>query len=140
MSFLDDDPAWWFHTTLDPNLNMNRRRAWYRRMHRCLCSRCLAVATRLSVNVVLGADRPLSIFERNEVIAWLIDESEVWAIQVGELVALNDALAKGIPTLPVADIWRATGLPRSRLDSYTQDELQDIARGAVLDRIAKRNR
>jgi len=109
-------------------------------MHRRVSSLALAVATRLGVSVVVGAGRPMSIFDRNQVIAWLVDEAEVWAIQVGELMPLNDALETGIPTLPVADIWRATGLPRSRLDDYTQDELKDVVRGAVLDRDAKRTR
>jgi hypothetical protein len=109
-------------------------------MHRRIDSLGLAVATRFSVSVVLGIGRPVSISDRNEVITWLVDEAEVWAIQVGELMPLNDALEIGIPTLPVADIWRATGLPRSRLDDYTQDELKDVVRGAVLDRDAKRRR
>lgn len=140
MKRAEADPAWWFHTSLDPGLSTAERRAWYGRMHRRVRSLGLAVATRLSVSVVVGVGRPMSIFDRNQVIAWLIDEAELWAIQVGELMPLNAALETGIPILPVADIWRATGLPRSRLDDYTQDELRDVVRGAVLDRDAKRKR
>lgn len=82
---------------------MAERRAWYRRMHRRVSSLGLAVATRLSVSVVVGVGRPMSTFDRNKVIAWLVDEAEVWAIQIGELIPVNVALETGIPILPVAD-------------------------------------
>lgn len=103
MKHAEADPAWWFHTSLDPGLSMAERRAWYRRMHRRVSSLGLAVATRLSVSVVVGVGRPMSTFDRNKVIAWLVDEAEVWAIQIGELIPVNVALETGIPILPVAD-------------------------------------
>ena len=134
------DRAWWFHTTLDPHLSEQTARTWYRRLHRRIGALNLAVATQFAVSIVLGVKRPLTITDRNQLLAWLIDEPDVWVIQMGEMALLEDALEHGIPVVPVADIWRATGLPRSRLDDYTQDTLQRIVRAAVLDRLAKRTK
>ena len=134
------DRSWWFHTTLDPQLSFGAQRAWHRRLHRRIGAGGLAVSTHWAVSVVLGVSRPLGIAERNALVSWLIDEPEVWAIQLGEMTLLEDALARGIPIVPVADLWRAAGLPRSRLDVFSQDTLQAITRGAVCDRLVKRAR
>jgi hypothetical protein len=138
MIHADTDRTWWFHTTLDPHLSESAQRAWYRRLQRRASVRGLAMATLDGVSFVLGVNRPLDTTVRNDLVCWLIDEPQVWAVQLGEMTLVDDAFADAIPMLPVADLWRATGLPRSRLDGYTQETLQDIVRAAIRDRIMRR--
>ena len=138
MIHADTDRTWWFHTTLDPHLSDSARRAWHQRLHRWVNVRGLAMATREGVSFVVGVKRPLDTSVHNDIVCWLIDEPEVWAIQLGEMTLVDDAFANAIPMLPVADLWRATGLPRSRLDGYSQEMLRDIVRAAIRNRIMRR--
>jgi hypothetical protein len=133
-----EDRAWWFHTTFDPAFPRARREAWYRRLHKRLTAAKLAAASAIDISVVLGIRQPFTAAARNVVIAWLIDDPNVWVIQIGEMAPVEDLVLHGVPAIPVADIWRATGLPRSRLDDYMQHMLKDIVRAAVADRIVKR--
>lgn len=138
MTSPQEDRAWWFHTTFDPTFSFARRQAWYLRLYQRLTAARLAAATSVDVSVVLGAREPFTVDGRSQIINWLIDDPNVWAIQIGEMTSVQDLLLHGVPAIPVADIWRATGLPRSRLDDYSQETLKKIVRAAVADRIFKR--
>lgn len=133
-----NDPSWWFHTSLDPHLSPTARQAWYRRLHARFSVQGLAGSTRQAVSVVLGVHRPLGIDDRDRLLTWLVDEPAVWAIQVGELSPVGDLLTKGFPVIPVADLWRATGLPQSRLDDSRQETLKAIVHAAICDWMVKR--
>ena len=133
-----EDRAWWFHTTFGPTFSLARRQAWYLRLYRRLTAAKLAAATRVDVSVVLGTSKPFTVDDRSQIINWLIDDPNVWALQIGEMTPVEHLLLDGLPAIPVADIWRATALPRSRLDDYSQETLKQIVRAAVADRIFKR--
>lgn len=89
------------------------RRAWYRRLHRQLCSCDLVVCTHRAVSVVLGVGHAAGGADRHAVLNWLMSEPDVWAVQFGELALwLDTALAgRAAGRRPLAQWWVASGVP-----------------------------
>ncbi|AKJ27561.1 hypothetical protein AAW51_0870 [Caldimonas brevitalea] len=98
----------------------------------------LAVASHRSVSVVLGVRERVVRAHRHHVLSWLIEQPTVWAVQLGELSPLADALVRGLPAHPVVDVTCVAGVPRCRLEGYAQQTLRAVVRKALAEREAKR--
>ncbi|AKJ31984.1 hypothetical protein [Caldimonas brevitalea] len=135
------EPAFWFHITLHRTLPHAERRLWYDRLHHTLAKLDLAVSTQHAVSVVLGIRHVTHAADRQHITSWLMDQPEVWAVQVGELMpcpAQRSRRASAWSRSPVLSQWVVTGLPiTASPNSFTRRTLRHIAQGAALAQQAK---